>query len=356
MSDSQTTPWRLIEQRRRLMGTSVSLHLAVPPHEADQALAMLERCWLWLEEVEARLTRFRSDSELWQMNRAAGTWFDASETLFACMTTALRAAEKTAGLFDPTLLDHLEALGYDRDFDEIARREVAANGKLTLATGRWREIDLDAVNRRIRMPQGVRVDLGGIAKGWAADVALDRFFAPCGNVIVNLGGDMRLRGGPEPGKLWAVGVDNPRALGEDPPDYLAVVTSGMGGIATSGAGRRWWLQNGAVRHHLIDPRTGEPARIWTPDYPGDAREAAFLIAAATALAPTAAQAEIAAKVALLQGFPQALEAVEQAWKIETDSGVALIVVLGSGEVHSSINLEAYLQKNDGRGAIWLMPR
>ncbi|HKD75822.1 MAG TPA: hypothetical protein VKB76_10015, partial [Ktedonobacterales bacterium] len=123
---------------------------------------------------------------------------------------------------------------------------------------------------------------------------------------------------------------------------------------------RWWYRAGERQHHLIDPRTGRPAQVWIDH--GDDRDGTFpLIASATALAPTAAHAEIAAKVALLRGYPAALEAVEAAWETRDDAAptpyrdadVALLLVLGTGTVEYSTNFEAYLKVLGGGGNLWI---
>ncbi len=86
----------------------------------------MSACFAWLEEVEARLTRFNRDSELWRMNDMAGSWFAASPLLYDCLAAALLAAEETDGLFDPHVLRQLENAGYTQDFAAIAFHEVNA--------------------------------------------------------------------------------------------------------------------------------------------------------------------------------------------------------------------------------------
>ncbi len=352
----------LIEQTTRMMATDVSVHMAVLPSEEASAQAAMAACMEWLREVERRLTRFDPESELCQLNSAAGQWRRVSRLLFTAVQEALTAAEMSAGHFDPTLLPQLEALGYDRDFAEIADDLDDPPGSQTpplASSGSWRGVQMDAAEQRIQLPQETRLDLGGIAKGWAADVALKRCFRSFENVIINVGGDLRLRGRRQPDELWAVGIRDPRYDHlPGPTPNIAVLTLGQGGLATSGGTSRFWRQGGQRRHHLLDPRTGLPANVWV-SFRGEeetqAAESAHLIATATALASTAARAEVAAKVALLRGYPDALQAVELARagdaQIKADQGVALLLVLGTGEVVLSANMQEYLDTCGG-GMVW----
>ena len=351
----------LVERHARLMATDVSVQLAVVPGDEAAAHEAAEACMAWLTEVEVRLSRFRAESELCLLNAAGGAWFVASPVLYAAVERAVWAARASGGRFDPTILPALEAAGYDRDFALIAHREVgsapAARTHEQWKPGGWRHIDLDAGERRVRLREGVRLDLGGIAKGWAADVALEQPCAAFADVLINIGGDLRLRGGPDAGLAWSVGIRDPRS--ETMPNGAdgawdgvtcpVVLSFSRGALATSGAVRRWWLRDGQRMHHLIDPRTGGPMRVWLDGEPADANEG-MLIGTATALAPTAAQAEVAAKVALLRGYPAALHAVDRAWdrygavgpEGDADGGVALVLLLGTGEVICSANIHDYL--------------
>jgi thiamine biosynthesis lipoprotein len=361
--------WALVEQSARIMATPIGVHVAAPAGEEARAHGAIDACMAWMREVDERLSRFAPESELSRLNAAAGTWRSVSATLFEVVAQSVAAAEASAGLFDPALLPVLEALGYDRDFKQIAYQEApgSANAPVANAAGSWRGIELDRARRRIRLPAGTRLDLGGIAKGWAADVALDRCFADIANVLIDVGGDVRARGGARAGELWAIGIGDGRDRPETPADeerLSAVVTLGRGGLATSGATWRWWYRAGERQHHLIDPRTGRPARVWIDAADGDPA-AAPLIASASALAPTAAHAEVAAKVALLRGYPQALGLVDAAWQAARvydehntvdaygDASVALILVLGNGAVACSANLRDYLATLGGGGDVWV---
>lgn len=364
MSDERT----LVKQTHRIMACPIELYAAVEPGQQARAEAAMTRCAAWLREVDARLTRFRTDSELSALNASGGKWFSASEMLFDVVERSVAAAEATDGLFDPTLLPLLEAMGYDRDFKSITTSAGAAAASSSFAEiatgtwGTWRRIDLDRGQRRIRLPRGTRLDLGGIAKGWAADVALERYCDHLPGTIISVGGDMRVRGGLSEHEPWALGIEDPRdATAESGTQerHAAVLTVGRGGLATSGAASRWWWHGGARQHHLLDPRTGKPARVWLGgDAETDGSES--LIATVTALAPTATQAEVAAKVALLRGYPAALSEVEAGWRdrdarsaMSGEGPVALLLVMGNGRVVCSENLQGYLDSLGGGGDIWL---
>jgi thiamine biosynthesis lipoprotein len=360
------------------MATDVSVQVSSTVQQVQAAEEAADACMDWFSEVDLRLSRFHQGSELCALNRSAGRWFVASPLLYSAVSIALQSAESSSGRFDPTLLPQIEALGYDRDFALIARRETVpiCSPSVPVPTPPlqgWRGIELDPATWRIRLPADVRLDLGGIAKGWAADVALHRFCLFFNGALINVGGDMRVHGGPATGQQWSIGIRDPRQELARPPDaphipgtirrpdqtqlaesHVAFLSFTRGGLATSGALRRWWLQGGKRRHHLLDPETGLPIDLWIDD--GDTRpedgDTMPLIATATALAPTAARAEVAAKVALLRGYPAALRAVEAAWErpialglgapLDADAAVALVLTLGNGEVVVSSNLSAYL--------------
>ena len=357
--------WVVVEQTRRIMATRMSIHIATTPDAAGSANAAIARAMAWLDALSDRITRFSTESELARLNAASGKWRPVSGLLFSLVVESIAAARASDGLFDPALLPLLESIGYDRDYDEIEHRETGRDSAEPFAAGRWRAIELDATRLRILLPPGTRLDFGGIAKGWAADAVLARHLDAYDNVLINAGGDMRARGGPQPGEGWPIGIGNPLAPSDaEPPENAAVLTMSRGGLATSGATGRWWTRDGARQHHLLDPRTGRPIPLWidASDTTSQAEpEAPPLIATASALAPTAAHAEIAAKVALLRGYPAALHHVERAWEPGKaldappygDAGVALLLILGDGRVACSANLREFLSTVGDGGDIWL---
>ena len=255
------------------MGTEVTV--LAPAGHADEAAGRVRRLF---EDWERRLSRFRPDSELTRLNAHAGRPVPVGALLYRVLDTALAAARATGGVYDPTMGRQLARLGYDRSFEQVParspRRGPAGPG------GGWREVRMDRAARLVTLPPGVGVDLGGIAKGMAVDAAVERLGqAGVGPVMVNAGGDLRVGGRPPGGGDWWIVIDGRRARLRVP---LAA-----GALATSGIARRRWSQGGERRHHLLDPRTGEPARtgLWS----------------VTAVAGSCAQAEVAAKVAFVLG-------------------------------------------------------
>lgn len=269
-----------MEQRRfHAMGTEIELFVDAPGAERELAAAEDE-----FHRLEAILSRFRDDSELSQLNRA-GSW-DASPDLARVVELALDARERTDGLFDPTVHDALVAAGYDRSF-ELVPADGAGTPRRAQCGLRVRQ-----AAAQIELDPGVRLDLGGIGKGYAVDRAAEVLSA-AGPCLVNAGGDIAVRGG-----AWPVGVDG----------AVTLELTG-GGLATSGRDRRRWRRSGRELHHLIDPATGEPAETD--------------LLRATAVGATAVEAEVLAKWLFLLGERAALESGVSCILIAEDESVRL---------------------------------
>jgi thiamine biosynthesis lipoprotein len=239
-----------------------------------------------MEDWHARFTRFDASSELSRLNSCPDAVFVASGDLCRFVAAAIDAAASTGGLVDPTLAGEIEAAGYRGDLATCSPIEAGLESPEPLRPAlphpqaRWREIEVDLERGTVTRPPGVRIDSGGIAKGLCADVLGERL-ADLDAYVIDCAGDLRIGGRerlPRP-----VRVDDP--LG---PGVLHEFEMVAGGVATSGITRRSWLDSdGHVAHHLLDPSTGRPA------FTG--------VLQATALAPTALEAEALAKAAALSG-------------------------------------------------------
>ncbi len=212
------------------------------------------------------LSRFDAASDLSQLNRSELTLSPVSAPLFSALQAALWAAEVTGGLYDPTLLAELEQAGYDRSFDQIVERAqfqwpVAAPRPLAGAGGverrpfDWRSVQLEAEQQAVRRPRGLRFDLGGMGKGWTVDRAADLLHGQ-GPFLVNAGGDLYAGGRPDGVQGWRVEIEHPLR----PEDTIASLQLQDAALATSTVTKRRWRKDGGIRHHLIDPRSGQPAQ------------------------------------------------------------------------------------------------
>lgn len=267
----------------RAMGTDIEL--LVTAERPDGALAAAEaEC----HRLEALLSRFLPDSELSQLNERGS--LEAGPDLLEVVRLALEARRQTGGRFDPTVHDAVVAAGYDRTFDELPAEGPAPAGGSRCAGG------VHLGGNRIELDEGVRLDLGGIGKGYAAENAAT-ILAIAGPCLVNAGGDVAARGGS-----WPIGVKT--------ADGALTLELATGGLATSGRDRRRWQRAGKELHHLIDPVTGRPA--------------ACDLVRATVVAPDAVQAEVWAKALFLAG--------SHAAAAEADAqGLPCVLVTETGE-------------------------
>jgi len=214
-----------------------------------------------LAAIDAACSRFRPDSELRRACAAGGHPVPVSPLFAAALSVALAAARLTGGDVDPTCGRALASLGYDRDFAR-ARQHTGSLRQPPKPAGGWRRVVLDAGRHEVTVPDGVLLDLGATAKALAADRAAARIATATGcGVLVNLGGDISVAGQPPAGG-WLVGIADAASFDTTTAtvETRQAVTVRDGGLATSSVlGRAW--RRGAVRlHHIIDPRTGVPAR------------------------------------------------------------------------------------------------
>lgn len=287
----------------RAMNTTV-LVAAEDSHLVSRGLSTVRD---YIAQAERRFSRFIPQSELCHLNNSAGTWTPVSPEMMEILMLACRYYEETHGLFDPSILPELAPAGYDKSMDQIvgAAGGGASSGVLPtepagrgVSQGRDRraafsEVELEATGLRARLPAGMAVDLGGIAKGWIVQQAamlLSSFSTPC---AVSAGGDMYFVGVPDDGSRWQVELEDPR----DPRRTLAWLRTGPGAVVTSSVTKRAWSKNSVFNHHIIDPRTGKSAKTdWL---------------SATVIARDAVAAEAYAKALLIGGRDEAIRLQQQ---------------------------------------------
>jgi FAD:protein FMN transferase len=254
----------------RVMGTDA--RLMVVTDEVWAGEEYLRRAEEDLRETERVRSRFREDSELSRLNREGS--LVAGMRLLTAVRAATGAHALSGGLLDPRVIDSLEILGYR---ESLPRGEVEVAGRPGLLSPvDGMETWIDEGTGRITLPPGTRLDLAGVGKalgiGWAALCLADRH----AGVLVDVGGDMVALGYDARDEPWRVAVEHGEVVGQFEGSPLAVATT-----------TRAWRAGGKAAHHLIDPRTGE------------ASEGEF--AYATVTAPTILEADLAAKLLILEG-------------------------------------------------------
>lgn len=279
---------QVLEVAYQFRAMNTDIEMIIYTHETEKAAAACHQIETIFNETEDLLSRFRSSSELSQLNQS-GYLENVSDLLFENVAAAYKMAAITEGIFDPTILDALEAAGYNRSYEKItasgAQPQLLIINKVVTFQP-WRFIKLDATKRSIKLPFGTRIDLGGIAKGSTVDrVAKFLYAQGFVNFMISAGGDMWLAGVPPIGdNAWTVAVQNPIQKGATEIKRLLVTNKAVATSATTG--RRWQVNN-QNRHHLIDPRTGEPTNNH--------------IASVTAVADSVQLADVMAKTALIMG-------------------------------------------------------
>jgi thiamine biosynthesis lipoprotein len=242
------------------------------------------------DAVDLALSRFRDDSELTRINRLAGSGqiVRVSWRLRGALAAIDRAARVTGGRFDASVLGTLERIG--EHGADLAPGDGDAQVRLDALPAAAPDAQGPADDGRLVHVPSVPVDLGGIGKGlalrWARDRALGAL-EPGSGLLLDAGGDL-VAGGEAPAGGWQVGVEDPAAPDPAGADPVVVVAVGAGAVATSSVRVRNWVgPDGTAVHHLVDPRTGDPARTG--------------LIAVTVAAPDPAWAEVWSKALFLAG-------------------------------------------------------
>lgn len=285
----------------RAMNTSVMLAA-----EGEGAIPGMYAAKTLIDECEQRFSRFLPASELTELNHSAGDWLQISDELMELLQLSMQYHDETHGIFDPSILSDLKQVGYDRSMDEIQANGASVPSAVSMRTlhPAFREMSFDLAENRVRLPHGIEIDLGGIAKGWIVEKAaqlLHQYVEICG---VSAGGDILFIGQPLDGTDWDVYLEDPRS----PAEMLAQLHIASGAVATSSIMKRTWSQGQKVRHHLIDPRTGEPAQTdWL---------------SVTVISPSVISADVYSKAILIAGaqeLPALLKGKQDLTFIAVDS-------------------------------------
>ena len=242
--------------------------------DSEEGLARIDRAFGWFADVEAVCTRFDSASELMQLSATCGVAVPVSAMLFEAVQFAVAVAEASSGAFDPTVGRRMERAGFTRHHRTGVRVDspVPAGADVD-----FHAIELDPEHRTIRLTRPLVLDLGGVAKGLAIDMAA-RELSPFRHFAVDAGGDLYLSGQNAEGRPWSVGIRHPRADGQ----VIESLRVSDRALCTSGDYERRGPDD--TGHHILDPRSGTPTRN---------------VASVTVMAPTAMVADALATTAFV---------------------------------------------------------
>ena len=289
-----------------IMGTRITVELwSDDKAKADQAIdALLEE----MRHIDDSMSTYKPTSEVSQVNaKAADGPMRISKELFDLLTTAKEYSVITDGAFDITYA----SVGYMYDFRKHIRPDETQISKALPAVN-FKHVLLDPKNQTVQFSQkGVRIDLGGIAKGYSVDRGIDvlKSFGIT-RAYVSAGGDSRIIG-DRFGKPWMVGIRDPRKGEGEVISRIPLVDAA---ISTSGDYERFFEENGVRYHHIIDPHTGHSASK---------------VRSATVIGPYATRTDGLSKTAFVLGPEKAMEIYNRIDDID-----AIIVKLDGTVIYS----------------------
>ena len=272
------------EHATTAMSTTVSVQI-VGEHPNGTVLAADALDWFRL--VESACSRFDAESELMRLCRVAPGTLRVSPLLFEVLRVALAVAETSGGAFDPTLGSALQAAGFDAHWQTDAPSPRIAGA----VAGTWRDIMLDDASHSITVPSATLLDLGGIAKGFALDLAA-RALSAVAHCCIVAGGDLLCRGHNARGEPWRTAVLDPF----DPQRAMCTVQVNAPEYAVCTSGD--YARRSAFGHHLLDPRSAKLS-------------SASALRSVTVVAPQAAIADALATAAFVLGPEAGAALLEQ---------------------------------------------
>jgi len=258
---------------------------------------LIEEVFVEMQRLESIFDKNNPESDISRINDAAGRdWVEVEpETIFV-LQQALEMAQKTGGAYDPTVGPLMELWGFGTELAAVPPQEEI---DVVLPFVDYTAIQLDTAAGKVFLPQrGMRLDFGGIAKGFIVDQGqkiLDRF--PVGGSYISAGGDLKVSGNKPSGEKWRIAIQDPR----DPQQWKAIIELAGGSVATSGDYQRYFEENGQKYHHLLDPEKGKPARG---------------LSSVTVAAPEALKADVLATAVFVLGKEKGLQLMESITDVE----------------------------------------
>ena len=304
------------EVRGEIMGTDVFVKIVSSTKSESDLNRDLDHAFAMLRDIGRRFSRFQDDSELCLLNAASE--IKVSPEMTEILSFALASYAETEGVFDPSILSALETQGYAESFGSASFG--VPSGTSQEKRYPFDTLTVDFETGIVRKPIGLRIDLGGIAKGYSVDRVV-RMLRERGNAdfLIDAGGDIFASGGDaEHGYgYWAIDIADSSGKSE----RAALLILSDQAVATSGTDRRRWSVGNEMRHHLIDPKTG--------------RSAETDILSVTVVGNSVVRAEVFAKTLCVIGRERAIDLAEK-------RGIPAFLVTETGETVYTTFMKPYI--------------
>lgn len=301
---------RWFSRDEAIMGTAI--HVELWGEDRAAAESAIDAVMDEMHRIDRLMSPYKEDSELSRINReAAQAAVEVGQELFDLLARSLAFSELSGGAFDITYA----SAGHLYDYRRHLRPTEAQLETARAAIG-YRNLQLDRATRRVRFARdGMRIDLGGFAKGYAVDNGA-AILAAHGvqHAVVAAGGDSRLLG-DRCGRPWTIGVRDPRREGE----VVAVLPLQDVAVSTSGDYERYFNDGDERCHHLIDPRTGKSPHA---------------VHSVTVIAPDGLTSEALSKTVFVLGAEAGIRIIESLPEVDA------VVVDAAGRLHTSAGLLA----------------
>lgn len=292
-----------------IMGTSI--HVELWHDNAAQAGRLIDAVMAEMQHIDATMSPYIKTSELYRINEMASARPQViSQELFDLIRQSIAISELSGGVFDITYA----SVGYLYNYRERKRpSDAQINSLLPSINYRW--IQLDEKTHSIFFAHAnVKIDLGGIAKGYAVDRSIELLQkAGVQHALVSAGGDTRMLGDRH-GRPWMVGIRHPRDRNKNavmlPLEDVA--------ISTSGDYERFFEEDGTRYHHILSPRTGKSAHV---------------VQSVSILGPSATMTDGLTKVIFINGVEKGMPIVESV------EGYDAIVIDNDHRIHYSKGLQ-----------------
>ncbi|UZJ36521.1 FAD:protein FMN transferase [Prosthecochloris sp. SCSIO W1103] len=310
---------RIYEQEKVMMGTVMKIKAVAEGDAEEKAQEAFDTAFREIAELESELSEWQPASPVSEVNRKAGIErVEVPEALVTVTQKALDIAEVTEGAFDVTF----KPIGRLWNVKERTSPPPPDSIRTALSQVDYTQIDLDTLQKTLLLKKmGMEIGFGGIAKGYAALRAgevLERYGID--NYIINAGGDLYVKG-KKGERQWTSGIKNPDTKQKTPLIAFGVIKAC--GIATSGDYESYFVHEGIRYHHIIDLKTGYPARG---------------IKSVTVFSEDPAKADAYATAFFILGHENALHIVEQ------DPSLAFILIDAKDGIFKSPNIGEFIEE------------